>query len=314
MIDISPVRAPARPLRRLADLTLTLAAVAGALSLLAALVFAAVGIKPLVFTSGSMSPQIPTGSLALARAVPVHELAVGDVVSVLDAAGTRVTHRVAAIEDGGLVLKGDANLTVDADPYDVDAADRVLVSVPYAGRVLAAVTGDTGRALLLGLGAVVVIALLVPRRGIGRREGVAVLAALAVVLGVGVGVSRPAEGTSAYWTDSVDGSSTLATVDLQAPGKFQCTDRGLFYNAVLSWNPVPIATGYKLEVRRANGTVARTVEGLSGTSVILDMTNLQNFTSGYTVTLYAVRSVGSATVTSAAAGPIDINTLLFTHC
>ena len=40
------------------------------------------GITPLIFRSGSMSPAIDTGSLALARTVPASSLTVGDIVSI----------------------------------------------------------------------------------------------------------------------------------------------------------------------------------------------------------------------------------------
>lgn len=70
---------------------LTLAALAGVVCLLAAAAALTLHITPLVFRSGSMAPEIPTGSLALARSVPAEELKVGDVVSVTNAHGTRVT-------------------------------------------------------------------------------------------------------------------------------------------------------------------------------------------------------------------------------
>ena len=134
----APARSSSRDLHRGADVALTVAAVLGGLSLVTALVLAVAGMTPLVFTSGSMGPAIPTGSLALARSVPVDELVVGDVVSVRDARGTRVTHRVVAVDDAGLTLRGDANPTADAGTYDVAVADRVLLSVPHAGTALAA--------------------------------------------------------------------------------------------------------------------------------------------------------------------------------
>lgn len=221
MIDISPaspVRRGRRASRRAADLALTVLATLGALSLGAALVFAVAGITPLVVTSGSMSPEIPTGSLALARDVAVGELVVGDVVSVLDAQGTRVTHRVVDVGGRGLTLKGDANLSADAHTYDVATADRVLLTAPHVGTALAAVTTPAGRAVLLGLVAAVLLVLVRPRSGgrPSRSEAVAVLAVLVAVAGVGVGLGRAPEGTSAFWTDSASATSRI-TVAKPAP-------------------------------------------------------------------------------------------------
>lgn len=103
------------------------------------------GVTPLVFRSGSMSPQIPTGSLALSKTVPAADLHPGDVVSVLRADGERVTHRLVSktAEPGGaysLVIKGDANAEADPVPIVTTTVDRVFWSVPRVGYVLAEVS------------------------------------------------------------------------------------------------------------------------------------------------------------------------------
>lgn len=98
-------------------------------------------VTPLILTSGSMDPTMPTGALALARTVPAETLNVGDVVSVHDPSGTRVTHRiveVSHVKNGStqLTLRGDANDVDDATPYYVREADRVFFSVPHVGRYI----------------------------------------------------------------------------------------------------------------------------------------------------------------------------------
>ncbi|UFU04644.1 signal peptidase I [Ruania suaedae] len=127
-------------MRRIADALLWMGAVLGALSLVAAVLVATLSLVPLVFTSGSMSPEIPAGSLGVARTVPAADLAVGDVVSVESAEGTRVTHRIVAVEESAgealLTLQGDANGAPDAEPYPVTEADRLIFSVPGVGSVL----------------------------------------------------------------------------------------------------------------------------------------------------------------------------------
>jgi hypothetical protein len=68
------------------------------------------GITPLVFSSGSMAPEIATDDLAFARSVPAGDLRRDDVVSIASTSGVRVTHRLVAVERGGdrtvLTLKG----------------------------------------------------------------------------------------------------------------------------------------------------------------------------------------------------------------
>ena len=81
-------------MRRLREILLTVGAVLGAGCLILGLVAVTVGVHLLVFRSGSMSPTIETGDLALTRTVPATELRVDDVVSVIDSSGDRVTHRV----------------------------------------------------------------------------------------------------------------------------------------------------------------------------------------------------------------------------
>ena len=94
-------------------------AVVGTLCLVFALLGATAGVRTLVFTSGSMAPAIDTGDLAVTRPVALAHLSPGDVVSVLDARGARVTHRVVEVDAARhlLWLKGDANEVADPAPY-----------------------------------------------------------------------------------------------------------------------------------------------------------------------------------------------------
>ncbi|WP_212744302.1 signal peptidase I [Rhodococcus sp. Q] len=130
--------APASGRSRGREIALNVGAIAGLICVLAAAASFLFGIKPLVFRSGSMSPDIPTGALALAKATPASDLAVGDVVSVENDQGVRITHRIQEVvsTDGTnsvLILKGDANRDADISPYTVSEADLVFFSVPGLG-------------------------------------------------------------------------------------------------------------------------------------------------------------------------------------
>ena len=125
---------------RVRETALTIGAVLGLICLVAAFAATVLDVRLLVFRSGSMSPEIRTGGIALARTVPVDRLEVGDVVSVVNSEQMRITHRVVAVNqtlDGrAVVLKGDANSSPDQDVYTGDSADRVFWHVNGAGYVV----------------------------------------------------------------------------------------------------------------------------------------------------------------------------------
>ncbi len=225
----------------------------GALCLLSLLAGWVLNVTPLVFASGSMSPTYDAGALGIAREVPADEIAVGDVVSVLDARGERVTHRVVEVgtaADGAAVLhlKGDANDVADAQTYVVDGADRVVAGVPLAGYALNLAASPYGLAVGALLAAGALHLGFSPRRGGGRRatprRARLVLPAgvgTAVLLGGVVGMTgqAPWAFTSAYWTDSASATvqaTTPAPVTHQQP---TCTsNEGSGQNkqqAVLTW-------------------------------------------------------------------------------
>ncbi|WP_104138075.1 signal peptidase I [Arthrobacter sp. ZGTC131] len=126
-----------RTLTRTQNFLLTVGATLGTLCLLTALAGILLGAKPLIFRSGSMEPAIATGSLALSLPVDATSIRPGDVVSVTNAAGVRITHRVLdsvpAGDSARLKLKGDANTVADTEPYTVTAADKVVFSAPLLG-------------------------------------------------------------------------------------------------------------------------------------------------------------------------------------
>nr|WP_255668772.1 signal peptidase I [Aeromicrobium duanguangcaii] len=116
------------------------AAVLGALSLVLALATVVAGVQPLIFRSSSMAPAVDAGALALAKTVDAQQVEPGDIVSVVNSDGVRVTHRVVKVDQGAgdqvsLTLKGDSNRSPDEEPYLVTEVDRVVADVPYLGYV-----------------------------------------------------------------------------------------------------------------------------------------------------------------------------------
>lgn len=162
------------------DAVLTMAGLAGALSLLWFVLTSVTGTSVVIFTTGSMSPTIPTGSAALVRPVPASEIQVGQVVTV-QRVGARlpVTHRVVSVEadpasvDGRvLVLRGDANATNDPFPYRVTGAKLVLASMPGVGTAMAVIRLPIVSGMVtLGVASLVIWAFWPSRRAAHRSEG-----------------------------------------------------------------------------------------------------------------------------------------------
>jgi len=95
----------------------------------------------IMFRTGSMSPEIPTGSLAMIHHIPAQDAKVGDVVTVTRPGQLPITHRLVSISSdsaGGydLVLKGDANAAPDPAPYHVSTVGKVVWHAPGLARVI----------------------------------------------------------------------------------------------------------------------------------------------------------------------------------
>ena len=250
---------------------LTIGAVLGVICVLMTVASAAFGVKPLVFRSGSMAPAIHTGDLSIARTVAATSLEKGDIVSVMTAGGSRVTHRVVAIAGEGdvrqLTLKGDANSTNDAEAYAVEEVERVVLSVPKAGHVVNAATSPAG-VFVLGLYVAGMLVLLIRGGGAGRgeptdpttsrpggtrkaprrrRSRAIPRAVVAVVAGSVTMVGAPA--VAAPWIDDVPITGAVITGGtLASPGtSVGCVNSaptGSFVD--LSWSASPLAQVYRI--------------------------------------------------------------------
>jgi signal peptidase I len=115
-----------------------------AVAVIGGVVLAAIGFglgyRPVVITTGSMSPSAPQGSLIVAR--PTERVRVGDVLVMRRDGRATVSHRVVELQHapggaGYAVTRGDANPQNDAVPYPL--GDEELVAqwvLPGAGRVV----------------------------------------------------------------------------------------------------------------------------------------------------------------------------------
>lgn len=149
---------------RLREAALTAGAAMGGLCLALVVLGAVLDATLVVFRSGSMAPTMPTGSLAVVRQVDARDVVVGDVVTVAREGRLPITHRVVradpdpAAPDGAvLVLRGDANASLDPAPYAVTRVGRVVWALPRLGTWVEAVQ----RPVALGAATLVVAGLAV---------------------------------------------------------------------------------------------------------------------------------------------------------
>ena len=93
------------------------------------------GIKSFVILTGSMEPNLPTGSVIYAK--PVQNYSKGDIIAFKQADRT-VTHRIVDVKDTKtFVTKGDANTIADNDPVSSDKIiGKQVFFLPYVGRLI----------------------------------------------------------------------------------------------------------------------------------------------------------------------------------
>lgn len=100
-------------------------------------------IKPYVVMSGSMEPQISTGSVAyIDTKFDGSEAEIGDIVA-FESGEIFITHRVIDINsDNELITKGDANTSEDIAPISRDKViGKTVFSIPYVGFVIERIKG-----------------------------------------------------------------------------------------------------------------------------------------------------------------------------
>lgn len=119
------------------------------------------GRQLMVVVSGSMEPNIGTGSIIVVKQVDIGSVGRGEVITFIpqDADDVYVTHRVVDVNaDGSFVTKGDANNVrdnVNVRPNDI--VGQVHFVIPFLGYAVLAVRSIPGLAVI----AVIILTLLV---------------------------------------------------------------------------------------------------------------------------------------------------------
>ena len=101
-----------------------------------------------VVVSGSMEPNISTGSLVIVKKTKPAQLKIGDIISFF-ANDQVITHRVIFIENSGeIITKGDANNYEDA-LYEKEILGKVLIVVPKIGYFFQLLQSKSGKIALV---------------------------------------------------------------------------------------------------------------------------------------------------------------------
>lgn len=123
--------------------------------LVAGLILFALGIKPYITMSGSMEPEIHTGSVCFVDTKATYtEIQVGEVIAFEASTGGLVTHRVIAITNEGMETKGDSNDVTDGvSTTPANFRGKTLFSIPYVGYVIKALQ----KPLYIAIGCIVLL-------------------------------------------------------------------------------------------------------------------------------------------------------------
>lgn len=117
------------------------------------------GIQPYVVESGSMEPEIKTGSVCFVnKNAKYEEIQVGDIIAFKLDSGAFATHRVNNITSEGIETKGDANSTVDnVITTRANFVGKNIFSIPKAGFIVKGIQTPRGKVIL---GTVIIVLLL----------------------------------------------------------------------------------------------------------------------------------------------------------
>ncbi len=115
-------------------------------------------IKFMIVQSGSMEPEIKTGSIVMVK--PASEYKVGDIITFGAYSKTKAptTHRIYEIKDNTYITKGDANNAPDSKIVSQkEIIGKVIIDVPYLGYAVHAVRQPVGFVAVLIIPALIII-------------------------------------------------------------------------------------------------------------------------------------------------------------
>lgn len=92
------------------------------------------GFRPAIVMSGSMEPELHTGSVCIINQNADYEdMEAGDIIA-FKRGEIKVTHRIIKITDKGFYTKGDANISPDIGVVTKsDFIGETIFDVPYVG-------------------------------------------------------------------------------------------------------------------------------------------------------------------------------------
>lgn len=101
--------------------------------------------------SGSMEPELQTGSIIIIEQTDKNKLKAGDIITFATKENILVTHRIIESTESGYITKGDSNNGVDINPV---TPKNIIgkysgVTIPYVGYVMFFVNTKLGGLLLL---------------------------------------------------------------------------------------------------------------------------------------------------------------------
>jgi len=119
--------------------------------------------KIFVVESGSMTPTIRPGSLAVVKASSDYKK--DDIITYkkredinIKERGSTITHRIVKVEENGFVTKGDANDVEDKESVEKDLiVGKLILAIPYLGYPIAWAKTQTGLIFLIVIPATIII-------------------------------------------------------------------------------------------------------------------------------------------------------------
>lgn len=109
-----------------------------------------IGIKPFVVQTGSMEPEIQTGSISfINQNIKYEDIKLNDIIAFSMPSGERVTHRAISISEEGIETKGDANVVADGMLVTKqNYFGKNVCSIPKVGYVISKIQTKRGKIIL----------------------------------------------------------------------------------------------------------------------------------------------------------------------